>query len=57
MSFRIGPHWVPLVAADETRLQLLRPLVEDLVAGGKVVRLVRFQTRVDVEVIGTRRPC
>lgn len=56
VAVRMGPHWVPLVAADETRLQLLRSLVEDMVTGGKSVRLVKFEGRVDVEVIGTRRP-
>lgn len=51
----IGGQWMPLIAADEARLADLRPLAEKIVAAtGKPVRLVRFDTRTEVDTIGER---
>ena len=56
VAIKLGRTWVPLVSADEALLKLLLPIVQDLVAGPKRVQLVRFDARVDLETIGTRRP-
>lgn len=47
-----GVMWVPLVAADETRLRGLRSTAKAVARQtGRVVRLVRFTVRQDVEEI------
>lgn len=52
----IGAHtamgWVPFVAADKTRLNILRPHAENIAKDtGKKVKLVRFSVREDLEEI------
>jgi hypothetical protein len=45
-------EWLPLVAADRTRLDALRPYAEDVAAkSGMTVRLVRFdQMTIEEEI-------
>jgi hypothetical protein len=51
IGFLSPSGWVPMVAADQTRLDLLIPRARAVAKeGNKVVRLVRFDTRADVEV-------
>lgn len=48
----IFDHLVPLVAADEARLRILRPFAEAVGRRvGKPVRLIRFTVREELEVI------
>jgi hypothetical protein len=43
---------VPLIAADKTRLDAIRPLAQHIAkAFGKPVRLAKFTTREDVDII------
>lgn len=47
---RVGEHWIPFMAADKTRLEQLSRRARDLgKEHGKVVRLVRFDVRTEVE--------
>jgi hypothetical protein len=49
----IGQPAIPMIAADKTRLDLLRPYAEQIAkAGGFRVKLVRFTARIDVEEFG-----
>jgi len=44
--------WLPLIAADEKRLESLRPIAIELAKYvGKLIHLVRFTTRVEMEII------
>lgn len=52
MAERVGGTWVPFVAADETRLEQIRARVRQL-APPYVVKLVKFEPRVDVDVVHT----
>jgi hypothetical protein len=57
IAVRMPNGWMPLVAADEKRLEDLRPFVTHAVAdSGRTVRLARFTVREDVEVIGPAEP-
>lgn len=48
----IGGRWMPLVAAERERVEDMRPFaVQAAAASGKPVRLARFTTRTDLEVI------
>lgn len=48
----MGNLMMPLVGADLTRLQQLRPLAERVAKeSGKPVKLVRFTTRTELDVI------
>lgn len=52
ISVNIGGSWVPLVAADRQRLEDLRSYAQQLARQtGRVIRLVRFDARVDEETI------
>lgn len=45
--------WMPMIAADEERIRLLRPIAEaQAEVTGTQVRLVRFHQRSEVETIG-----
>ena len=47
-----GEGWVPLVAADKTRLDELRPVAQGIADEMQVeVRLVRFTKRADLETL------
>ena len=47
--------WLPLVGADMTRVNSLRPIAEDVAHQlGKPVKLLRFGTREELEVIGDK---
>jgi predicted lipoprotein with Yx(FWY)xxD motif len=44
--------WMPLIAADEARVDSLRAKARELVeASGKTIRLLRFSVREELEVI------
>lgn len=44
--------WMPMVGADEARLDSLRPIAKDIAArAGRSVRLVRFSHREELETI------
>jgi hypothetical protein len=48
----IGDPMLPMIAADLTRLQRLRPYAQQVAdASGLTVRLVRFTTRTELDVI------
>ena len=50
----LGGQWLPMIAADETRVRELQPYAEALArASGHPVRLVRFELR---GTIGTLFP-
>ncbi|HEY7009050.1 MAG TPA: hypothetical protein VH395_08930 [Jatrophihabitantaceae bacterium] len=52
IGFMIGDTMMPLVAADHTRLEQLRPYAREAAQQtGKPVMLVRFDQRTDVETI------
>lgn len=45
--------WMPLVAADKTRLDDLRPFAEEITRQtGVPVQLVQFTTRIDIGAVG-----
>lgn len=44
--------WMPMVAADETRLEALKTRAKGMAAGGTRIRLVKFTAREEVEVFG-----
>jgi len=47
-----GGVWMPLLAADRTRLDDLRPMAQEIAtASGRAVRLVRFTGMEEIEVI------
>ena len=49
----IGDQWIPFVCADKTRLESLRPMAENIArASGKKIKLIKFTTRTELEVIG-----
>lgn len=51
----VGEHdrWIPMIAADKTRLDQLRPVAESISRDmGVKITLVRFSQRTDLEVIG-----
>ena len=43
--------WMPLMAADEDRVASLRPIARDLVSRGAKIRLVRFDTMVELDEV------
>jgi hypothetical protein len=46
---------MPLIAADEARLESLRPMARAIAAGAKMrIVLARFETRADLELIDGR---
>ena len=46
--------WMPLVGADQARIESFRSLVEDIARQRKIkVKLVRFSVREDIEEIGS----
>lgn len=50
----LGPDgsWMPMVAADEARVEQLRPIAQDIIQhSGMAVRLLRFSTRSEIEVV------
>ena len=48
----VGGQWLPFVAADERRLEQIKARVQALPLQPNVtVKLVRFDTRVDVETV------
>lgn len=50
-----GDMWVPLVAADERRLEQLRPFAQAVAnATGRPVRMRRFETVVEVDTLEPR---
>lgn len=50
----LGPRgWVPAVAADQERLDLLRPQMREIARNfPREIKLVKFHQREDVETIG-----
>lgn len=52
MAMRGQNDWMPMIAGDERRRDLLRPVAEQQAkVGGVVVKLVRFHQREEVETI------
>lgn len=52
MAFRGPGGWMPMVAADEERLESMRPLAQEIAtASGRRCVVARFSVREDVEVI------
>lgn len=50
--FTPGTGWMPLVGADMDRMNSLRPIAQALAdKGGQDIRLVQFQTRVEIDLI------
>lgn len=49
----LGPDgWMPLIAADQARVESLRRVAKDIKAtSGKTIKLVKFSLREEVEVI------
>ena len=46
-------QWLPMVCADDARVDSLRPLAEKIAkATGKIITLSRFSVREDLEVFG-----
>lgn len=44
--------WMPLVGADDGRVQSLRPIAQEIATlTGRPIRLLRFTERTDLEVI------
>lgn len=53
----IEGNWVPLIAADETRLEQLRTIAAGIAADMKVnITLAKFSTREDIEVLHGKAP-
>jgi hypothetical protein len=51
-AFHTGQGWMPMVCADRTRIESLRPIAEQLAREtGQEIKLVRFAVRTDVETI------
>lgn len=51
-AFRSAMGWMPMVAADQRRLDSLRPIAEQTAAAtGQQIKLVRFMRLSDVETI------
>ncbi len=45
-------HWVPLVAADEKRLAMIRAKARELATTQQIrIRIVRFDIRTDIETV------
>lgn len=52
----IGGRWMPLIAADETRLAFIREAAAMIAANQqRLVRVIRLNTREEVEVIDGRQ--
>ena len=52
IGMQVGGTWLPLVGADEARIESLRSVAEETARiTGKKVTLVKFTNREDVEVI------
>ena len=52
VAMRIGGNWIPLVAADEERVDSLRPIAQNIAKiTRKKITLAEFKVREDVEVI------
>jgi hypothetical protein len=55
-AFHTGEGWMPMICADWTRVESLRPMAEALARKtGQEIRLVKFANRTDVETIGGGR--
>lgn len=51
-GFMSESGWMPMVAADPTRLESLRPIAQQIAAAsGATIKLVRFSQREELEVI------
>lgn len=51
-AFRTEDGWMPMVGADMKRAEALRPWAEMLAReSGQTLKLVRFETRTEMEVI------
>lgn len=49
--------WMPMIGADMDRAESLREMAQKLAdAGGKPIRLVKFETRSEIEVINPAGP-
>lgn len=56
-AFRTADGWMPMVAADPTRVDGLRKVAQMIAdATGKSVTLARFSVRENVEVIRPHKP-
>jgi len=52
VGIRIGTAWMPLVGADEKRMESLRPIAQKIAKEtGKKIIVAKFKFREDVEVI------
>lgn len=48
----VGPSFIPFVCADRLRVDQLMPMARELVVlTGRPIRLVRFTTREEIEVL------
>jgi hypothetical protein len=57
VAFYKNGTWFPLVAADNRRLEKFRELAQEVAQRtGQLIRLVRFETRVEVETLARRPP-
>jgi len=55
-TFVPGTGWLPLVAADEKRLNQITIIAEHIAAEtGQAITLVKFSTREDIRVIGKKQ--
>ncbi len=53
IGHRSGDQWIPFVCADKARLNSLRPMAENIAReSGKKIKLIKFTTRTELEVIG-----
>jgi len=52
IGMQTGMGWMPLVGADMARVKSLRPIAETIArSSGKPVKLLRFTTREEIEII------
>lgn len=52
IGFQSPMGWMPMVGADEARIESLRPLAQRVAnAGGKKVVLACFEQRTDLEIL------
>lgn len=57
VAAKLGGTWMPLIAADEARLEQLKPLAQKVAAeAGVAVQLVRFVRGQVVETYDGRKP-
>lgn len=51
-GFKSGDTWIPMVCADTTRLESIRPIAHQIARQtGKPIKLIHFSARTEVETI------